>query len=133
MPPLARPVSIEEDNQRGMKVILCAVAESDFSVNYHDSMDGSNSNVLLTRAERHQSRSLRKPHPERDHRLTGQWDVSTCSTQSHISGNVTVGGLSEVFNCLFLFQNPTILVSACILQGRDQLHPAKLGAHGSAC
>ena len=116
-----------------MKVILCAAAESDFSVIHHESMDGSNSNVLLTRAERLQSRSLRKPHPERDHRHTGQWDVNTCNTQLHISENVTVGGLSEVFNYFFLFQNPTILVPVCMLQGRDQLHPTKLGAHASAC
>lgn len=94
--PLTRPISIEEENQRGMKVILCAAAESDSPAVDHASMDGSGSNVLLTRAERRQSRSLRRPHLERDRGRTGQWDVSTCNTQLHISENVIVGCLSEV-------------------------------------
>ena len=131
--PLTLPASIEEENQRGMKVILCAAAESYPSTINHDSMDGSDTNVLLTRAERRQSMSRRKPHLERDLRHTVQCDASTCSTQSHISENVTVSGLSEVLDCFFLFQNPTILVSVCMLQGRHQFHPAKISAHGSTC
>jgi hypothetical protein len=131
--PLTRPVSIEEENQRGMEIILCATAESDSSAIDRASMDSSDSNVLLTREERRQSRSLRRPYLERDREHTGQCDVSTCNPQLHISENVIVGNLSEVFDCFFLFQNPTILVSVCMLQGWHQLHPAELSAHGSAC
>lgn len=127
------PISIEEENQRGIKVILCAIVESDSSSIGRASIDDSDSNVLLTRAERCQSRSLRRPHLERDRRDTGQWDVSRCNTQSHISENVIVGGLSEVFEFVFLFQNPIVLVSACLLQGRHQLRPAELSGHGSVC
>jgi hypothetical protein len=129
--PLTRPISIEEENQRGIKVILCATAESDSSTIDHASMDGSDSNVLLTRAERCQSRSLRKPHVERDRGCTGQWDVGRCNTQSHISEKAIVSGVSEVFDCFCLFQDPTVLVSVCLLQGRHQSHPAKLSGRGS--
>jgi hypothetical protein len=128
-----RPISIEDENQRGIKVIISATAESDSSTIDPASIDGSDSNVLLTRAERCQSRSLRRPHLERDQAYTGRWDASTCNAQLHISEQVVVGGLSEVFAYFFLLQNPTVLVSVCLLQGRHQLRPAELSGHWSVC
>ena len=130
---LTRPISIENENQRGIEVITSATAKSDSSTIGLASIDGFDSNVLLTRAERCQSRSLRRPHLERDREHTGRWDVSRCDTQLHISERVIVGGLSEVFDYFFLLQNPTLLVSACLLQGRHQLRPAELSGRGSVC
>lgn len=129
---LTLPISIEEEDQRRANVILCATAESDSST-IDASMDGSDSNVLLTRAERCQSRSLRKPHVELDRGCTGQWDVGSCNTvtQAHMSEKAIVSGVSEVFDCFFLFQDPTVLVSVCLFQGRYWPHPAKLSGRGS--
>ena len=130
------PISIEEENQRGIKVILCAIVESDSSSIGRASIDDSDSNVLLTRAERCQSRSLRRPHLERDRRDTGQWDVSRCNTQSHISENVIVGGLSEVFEFVFLFQ--TLLCwsqRVCCREGTSyaQLNSVDTGLSAWSC
>ncbi|KAI9454891.1 hypothetical protein BJY52DRAFT_699722 [Lactarius psammicola] len=107
--PLTRPISIEDENERGIEVITSATAKSDISTICLASVDSSDSNVLLTRAERCQSRSLRRPHLERDRGYTGRWDVSRCNTRSHISEKVIVGGP----------------------EGRYQLCPAELSGHGS--
>ncbi|KAF8273826.1 hypothetical protein EI94DRAFT_1715006 [Lactarius quietus] len=45
---------------------------------------------------------------------------------------VIAGGLSEVFDCFFLFPNPTVLVSGRLLQGRHQSLPAELSDHSAS-
>lgn len=127
--PPTRPISIEDENQRGIEVVISATAELDSSTIGPASIDGFDSNVLLTRAERCQSRSLHKPHLERDRGYAGQWEVSSFDPQLHISKKVIAGGLSEVFDYFLLLQNPTLLVSVCLLQGRHQLRPEPSG-HG---
>lgn len=92
---LTRPISIENENQKGIEALISATAESDFSTIDPASIDGFDSSVLLTRAERSQSRSLSRLHLERDPGYTGRWDGSRCDTQLHISEEVIVGGLSE--------------------------------------
>lgn len=131
--PLTHPISIEDENQRRIEVIMSATGESDSSAIVPASIGDSDSNVLLTRAERCPSRSQHRPHLERDHKYTGRWDVSGCDTQLHISKKVVVGNLSEVFDYFFLLQNATVLASVCLLQGRHQSRPAEHSGHGSVC
>ncbi|KAH9082274.1 hypothetical protein EDB83DRAFT_630539 [Lactarius deliciosus] len=126
--PPTRPISIEDENQRGIEVIISATAELDSSTLGPASIDGFDSNVLLTRAERCQSRSLHKPHLERDRGYAGQGEVSSLNPRLHISEKV-IACLSEVFDYFLLLQSPTLLVSVCLLQGRHQLRP-ELSGHG---
>ncbi|KAH9056954.1 hypothetical protein EDB87DRAFT_1686669 [Lactarius vividus] len=93
--PPTRPISIEDENQRGIEVIISAAAELDSSTIGPALIDSFDSNVLLTRAERCQSRSLHKPHLERDCGYT-QWEVGSFNPQLH---KVIADGLSESVYC----------------------------------
>jgi len=97
---LTRPICIEDDNQRGVEVIKSATAELDSSAFDSTSIEGSDSNVLLTRAERHQYKSLGVPQTERGRGYAGRGDATRCDTHLHSSKNV-VGSLSEVFTLRF--------------------------------
>ncbi|KAI9445387.1 hypothetical protein H4582DRAFT_1915146 [Lactarius indigo] len=97
--PPTRPISIEDENQRGIEVIMSATGKSDSSTIGPASIDGFDANVLLTRAERCQYRSLYRPHQDRDRGYTGQWEVRRCNPQLHISKKVIIGGLEESVYC----------------------------------
>ena len=93
--PLTRPITIEEENQRMLRAIsrtppkLNSVTVDPGSFNY------GNTDVLLTRAERHRSRSLYGPLLERVSGHAVRLDCG-CTAQSPTSEKSIVDCPSEV-------------------------------------
>jgi hypothetical protein len=93
--PLTYPVSIEEEDQRKLKVYLeYYPANLHFVIDHLSPLDVSN--VLLTRAERHRSGVLPGSRLETDHGHAGRWNGGDCAAQSQGGERLDLDHPSEV-------------------------------------
>jgi hypothetical protein len=105
--PLTHPISIEEENQRMLGVISSTLPKLNSIAVDLGSLDCRNTNVLLTRAERHRSKSLRKPLLERVSGRAGRSDGGDCTAQSQTSELSIVDRPSEVLTRCFMHPSRT--------------------------
>lgn len=94
--PLTHPISIGEENQRMLQAISIAPPKLNPVAVDLGSFDNVDSNVLLTRAERHRSRSLREPRLERVSGRAGRPDGGGYAAESQSSGRSNIDRPSEV-------------------------------------
>jgi hypothetical protein len=108
--PLAHPISIEEENQRMLQAISSTPPKLDSVAVDLGSLDNGNTNVLLTRAERHRSRSLRGPLLE-GLSGAGRPDDGGYTTQPQTSEQLIADRPSEVLTRFSILPSRTQLGS----------------------
>jgi hypothetical protein len=105
--PLTHPISIEEENQRMLQEISSTLPKLIPIAVDLGSLDCGNANVLLTRAERHRSKSLREPLLERVSGREVRSDGGDCTAQSQTAERSIVDRPSEVLTRCFMLPSLT--------------------------
>jgi hypothetical protein len=107
--PLTHAISIEEEEQRKLQTYLKSPANLHFVIDHLSPLDGGISNVLPTRAERHESGMLPGSRSETDYGHAGRLNGDDCAAQSQGPEHLNPGHPSEVES--FLLTRKPILTT----------------------